>query len=376
MKLLSLSFILTLMLGLGACSKSDDSEEPIPTPTPEPEATRPITIAQYNQVTEGLKDYFPSDEYFYMGAALEASSIDNATDLALLKRHFNSLTAENSMKWSLIQPTEGNFNWTDADKIVEFAQANGMQVRGHTFAWHSQVPEWVFKDGTALASKEKVLERLRTHITAVMTRYKGKIYAWDVLNEAISDGSDVYRPESKWQTICGEDYIFEAFKTARSIDPDAKLFYNDYSATNPTKRDKIYGLLKKLKDENLVDGMGLQSHWNVDYPSNDLITAAFDKYTSLGIKLQITELDVSVYTSDKQTQVAYTADVEKKLTAAYARYFELFKRYKSSITGITFWGIADNHTWLDNFPVKGRKNYPFLFDQNGVPKQCYFKVIE
>jgi endo-1,4-beta-xylanase len=309
-----------------------------------------------------------------MGVAIPPSFIDNQKKTDLIKRHFNSVTAENDMKWSSLQPTEGTFNFTNADKIVAFAQANGMKVRGHCLLWHNQIPSWIFKNGDADASKDLVLQRLRTHITTVVNHFKGKVYAWDVVNEAIDDGSSVYRA-SKWYTICGEDYIIEAFKAARAADPDAKLFYNDYTAIDPTKRDKIYSLLVKLQAQNLVDGMGLQGHWNINYPSNDLIIDAFEKYKSLGLELQITEFDVSVYTSNNDPESLYTADLAFRQAVAYGRFFIAFRSYKNDITGITFWGLADDYSWLDNFPVAGRKNYPFLFDENYLPKQAYFTVI-
>jgi endo-1,4-beta-xylanase len=278
------------------------------------------------------------------------------------------------MKWSSLQPLEGSFNFTNADRIVEFAQENGMKVRGHCLCWHNQIPAWVFMDGSAEASKELVLQRLRTHITTVVNHFKGKVYAWDVVNEAIDDGSSVYRA-SKWYTICGEDFIFEAFAAARAADPEAKLFYNDYSAVNPAKRDKIYDLLTKLKARNLVDGMGLQGHWNISYPSVSLINDAINKYYSLQLEIQITELDVSVYDSDSDPQSDYTGILAQQQTAAYKGFFDVFRIFRDAITGITFWGLADDYTWLDNFPVKGRKNYPLLFDVNLDPKPAYFEVI-
>jgi endo-1,4-beta-xylanase len=331
-------------------------------------------IDEYKQGDEGLKDYYTPDDYFYMGVAIPSSFIDNPEKVNLIKRHFNSVTAENDMKWSSLQPTEGTFTFTNADKIVTFAQANGMKVRGHCLLWHNQIPSWIFKNGDADASKDLVLQRLRTHITTVVNHFKGKVYAWDVVNEAIDDGSSIYRA-SQWYTICGEDYIIEAFKAARAADPDAKLFYNDYTAIDPTKRDKIYSLLAKLKEQNLVDGMGLQGHWNISYPSSSLINDAFNKYKSLDIELQITELDVSVYTSNSDPESAYNDNLAQKQSVAYGRYFLEFRSFKDAITGVTFWGLADDYTWLDNFPVAGRKNYPFLFDENYLPKQAYFTVI-
>jgi endo-1,4-beta-xylanase len=368
MKNFSYTLLGMLYICITACSKSK-SDLPVNT-----EKTRPANLAQYNLVTEGLKNYYTPVEYFNLGTAIKPATLDNPDEVRLIKRHFNSLTAENVMKWSTLQPTEGTFRFDDADKIVAFAQANNMQVRGHTLCWHNQVPDWIFKDGTATASKELVLQRLRTHITTVMTRYKGKIGAWDVVNEAIDDGINTYRG-SKWYAICGEDYITEAFRAARAADPSATLFYNDYSETYPTKRDKIYSLLNKLKGLNLIDGMGMQGHWNINAPTTLLITDAIDKYKSLGIEIQITEFDVSVYPSDSDPQSDYSADLAQKQSIACGRYFTIFRSYKNIITNITFWGLADNYSWLDNFPVPGRKNYPFLFDGNYNPKQAYFTVI-
>lgn len=359
--LLSVSFI-----GVTSCNK----DEP-----PVDENNLQKKIDEYNQGDAGLKDYYTPEEYFYMGVAIPSSFIDNQEKVNLIKRHFNSVTAENEMKWSSLQPTEGTFNFTIADKIVSFAQANGMKVRGHCLLWHNQIPSWIFKDGQATASKDLVLQRLRTHITTIMSHFKGNVYAWDVVNEAIDDGTSVYRT-SQWYTICGEDYIFEAFRAAREADPDAKLFYNDYSEVNATKRDKIYDLLVKLKAEELVDGIGMQGHWNLDYPSNPLLIEALEKYGSLGLEIQITELDVSVYTSNNDPESTYTSDIALRQAAACRRFFSTFRDYKDDITSITFWGLADDYTWLDNFPVVGRKNYPFLFDEYRKPKEAYFAVID
>src|SRR4030042_2622874 len=352
-----LLLLLVCVTGISSCTKEESP------------------LDEYNNSDEGLKDYYTPDEYFYMGVAVSPSIIDNQKKADLIKRHFNSITADNDMKWSNLQPTEGTFTFTNADKIVAFAEANGMKVRGHCLCWHNQVPSWIFKDGQATASKELVLQRLRAHITAVMTHFKGKVYAWDVVNEAIDDGSSVYR-NSQWYAICGEDFIIEAFKAARAADPDTKLFYNDYTAIDPTKRDKIYDLLVKLQAQNLDDGIGLQGHWNINYPSTSLINDAINKYKSLGMEVQITELDVSVYTSNSDPESTYTEVLSQKQLVAYRRYFDAFRTFKDDITGVTFWGLADDYTWLDNFPVAGRKNYPLLFDVNLDPKQAYFTVID
>jgi endo-1,4-beta-xylanase len=365
-KVFLLPLLFVYFIGAASCNNDD---------SPADGEKRPKNIAEYNKCDEGLKDYYTPEDYFYMGVAISPSFIDNQEKVNLISRHFNSITADNDMKWSNLQPTEGNFNFARADKIVAFAEANGMKVRGHCLCWHNQVPSWIFKDGQATASRELVMQRLRTHITTVMTHFKGKVYAWDVVNEAIDDGDSNYR-SSQWYNICGEDYIFEAFEAARAADPDAILFYNDYTAIDPVKRDKIYNLLVKLKARNLIDGMGLQGHWNISYPSNSLINDAISKYTSLGLEVQITELDVSVYTSNSDPQSAYTDNLEQKQTIAYERYFNAFRTFKDAITGVTFWGLADDYTWLDNFPVTGRKNYPLLFNVNLDPKPAYFEIID
>jgi endo-1,4-beta-xylanase len=356
-KVILLLLLSVYLIGVNSCNKDESP------------------LDEYNHSDEGLKDYYTPDDYFYVGVAIPTSFIDNQKKADLIKRHFNSVTAENDMKWSSIQSTEGTFTFTNADKIVAFAEANGMRVRGHCLCWHNQVPSWIFKDGQATASKKLVLQRLRTHITTVMTHFKGKVYAWDVVNEAIDDGNSIYRT-SLWYNICGEDYIIEAFKAARAADPDAKLFYNDYTAIDPTKSDKIYNLLAKLKEQDLVDGIGLQGHWNISYPSGSLISNAFTKYKSLGIELQITELDVSVYTSNSDPESEYTDFIAQKQSVAYGSYFLEFRSFKDALTGVTFWGLADDYTWLDNFPVAGRKNYPLLFDVNLDPKPAYFEIID
>ncbi|MGD9929121.1 MAG: endo-1,4-beta-xylanase [Mangrovibacterium sp.] len=365
-------FLLLVLIGVNglllSCGSSG-SDDPIAPPAEEPEPpknNRPKNIGEYNQTTDGLKDYYTQSGYFDVGVAIEPNALDDAAAVTLMKRHFNSLTAENVMKWSSLQPTEGNFNWANADKIVSFAQANELRVRGHTLCWHSQVPDWIFTEDGQTASKEKVLQRLRDHITAVVGHFKGKVYAWDVVNEAVADDGG-FRA-SNWYNICGTDYIVEAFRAARAADPDAKLFYNDYNATSPIKRNKIYELLELLKSEFLVDGVGLQGHWQLDNPSNSYIRDAFDKYKSLGLVLQITEMDVSTGSAG-----SYTTSVENDQANAYSRYFTKFREYKTDITSVTFWALNDAKSWLNK---PGSPNFPMLFDADYRPKKSYFKVID
>lgn len=361
-----LMFISISILALNISCKKDNPVSPLPKDT---------QLEEYNASTTGLKDFYSPTDYFHMGVAIEPSALENNQAVNLIKRHFNSLTCENAMKWSSLQPSLGTFCFSNADKIVNFAQQNGMKVRGHTLVWHQQVPNWVFTDEGTTVSKETLLARMRSHIDTVVKHFKGKVYAWDVVNEAIDDGSNTYRA-SNWYNICGIDYIIEAFKAARAADPDAKLFYNDYSAINPGKRDKIFALLQILKEQNLVDGIGLQGHWNINYPPDNDITEALNKYKSLGIDIHITEMDVSVYPNNSDPKTAYTTIVESNLNYAYSRFFKILRQYKADIGNVTFWGLTDGHSWLNNWPVQGRDNYPLLFDRSYVPKKAYFSIID
>jgi endo-1,4-beta-xylanase len=237
----------------------------------------------------------------------------------------------------------------------------------------------MFKDSEGkTVSKDVLLSRLKDHIMQVVTRYKDKVYAWDVVNEAIDDDDSKYMRESQWYKICNEEYIEKAFRWAHEADPDAILFYNDYNTEVPAKRDKVYRLLKTLIDNGIpVHGIGLQGHWNLDSPTEKDLRDAIEKYSSLGLKIQITELDVSVYSPNEKDPAynVFTAEREKKQMEKYEMIFRVFRDYKNVITGVTFWNVSDKHSWLDNFPVKGRKNYPLLFDQNLKPKKAYWKVV-
>lgn len=208
---------------------------------------------------KGLKDYYK--DYFPIGVAVAPGSLTGETSAFILKQ-FGSLTAENVMKPDPIHPEENRYFWDDADKIVNYVTTNGMIMRGHTLCWHQQTPAWMFKDAEEKTiSKEVLLERLKDHITQVMTRYKGKIYAWDVVNEAIDDDDSKFLRETNWYNICGEEYIAKAFQWAHEADPAAKLFYNDYNTEFAGKRDRVYRLLKQLLDAGVpIHGIGIQGH--------------------------------------------------------------------------------------------------------------------
>ena len=328
-----------------------------------------------------LKDAY--NDFFPIGVAVAPRSL-TGPDAELIKEQFNSLTPENAMKMGPIHPEPNRYAWQDPDAIVAFAQKNGMKVRGHTLCWHNQTPKWFFTDSTnKQVSREVLLARLKQHINDVVGRYKGRIYAWDVVNEAVPDtGTSIYR-RSKFYEIIGEDYIEKAFEYAHAADPAAKLFYNDYNTESSSKRDKIYQLLKKLKDKNVpVDGVGLQGHWSISEPAKQELEKSIEQFSSLGLMIQITELDVSVHQKEHERREKratdsgeLTAEILEKQAAQYKMLFEVFRKYKSVITGVTFWNVSDKSSWLDNFPVPGRKDYPLLFDQNYKPKKAFDGVV-
>ncbi|CAM4500250.1 endo-1,4-beta-xylanase [Paenibacillus typhae] len=321
-----------------------------------------------------LKDMFADD--FKIGAAVNPPTIRSQEQL--LAYHFNSITAENEMKFESVHPQEEVYTFDQADGLAAFARKHGLAMRGHTLVWHNQTSDWLFTDGAgASVSKELLLARLKSHIDTVVGRYRGQIYAWDVVNEVIADeGPELLRP-SKWLEIAGPEFIAKAFEYAHEADPQALLFYNDYNESHPQKRDKIYTLLKSLLDQGvLVHGVGLQAHWNLYDPALDDIRAAIEKYASLGLQLQLTELDMSLFRfDDKRTDLTSPPPELLELQAErYDGVFRLLREYRQVISSVTFWGAADDYTWLDNFPVRGRKNWPFLFDEQHRPKPAFERL--
>ncbi|WP_080241373.1 endo-1,4-beta-xylanase [Spirosoma rigui] len=328
-----------------------------------------------------LKDAYKN--YFPIGVAVAPRNL-TGPESELIIQQFNSVTPENSMKMGPIHPEENRYNWTDTDAIVDFAQKNGIKVRGHNLCWHNQTPRWFFTDADGKqVTKDVLLARLQKHISDVAGRYKGKIYAWDVVNEAVPDtGSGMYR-KSKFYEIIGEDYIQKAFEYAHAADPTAQLYYNDYNTENATKRERIYQLVKKLKANGVpIHGVGLQGHWSIYEPTKQELEESINRFASLGLKVQITELDVSVYPKEHERREKrptdkseYTPEMVEKQATHYKMLFDVFRKHKNAITNVTFWNVSDKTSWLDNFPVPGRKDYPLLFDQNYQPKKAYAGVV-
>jgi endo-1,4-beta-xylanase len=340
-----------------------------------------------------LKDAFKGK--FLIGTAVDYWGLQRQPSKDIVTTHFNAITPENGMKPMALQPAEGRFTFDDADRLVEFAQKNGATPIGHCLVWHWQTPRWFFqgKDDKP-ADKELALARLRKHIATVVGHFKGKVKQWDVVNEAISDapGGDVLR-QSPWLKAVGEDYIAEAFKAAHEADPDAILVYNDYGIDKKPKREKALKLLKSLIEKKVpVHAVGIQGHWRIGTLDVAEVEEAIKQFAVLGLKVMITELDLSVLPARGQTadisktepggsgMNPYTEglpdDVAKRHAELYAKLFAMFLRHQKDIGRVTFWGVHDGRSWLNNFPVRGRTDYPLLFDRQGKPKACFVAVTK
>ena len=330
----------------------------------------------------GLKDAYK--DYFSIGVAVNMRNISNPEQIAIIKKDFNSITAENDMKPQPTEPAYGQFNWENADKIANFCRSNGIKLRGHCLMWHAQIGEWMYKDEKGdLVSKEKLFQNMKHHITAIVERYKDVVYAWDVVNEAISDGGwqggrrgmgehpSPYR-NSPLYLIAGDEFIKKAFIYAREADPNVLLFYNDYNAADPGKRDRIYNMVKSMKEEGVpIDGIGMQGHYNVYGPSMEDVDAALTKYSTIVKHIHITELDIRA-NQEMGGQLNFSRDggnisqVVKTLQEdQYARLFKVLRKHKDVVDNVTFWNLSDRDSWL------GARNYPLPYDENYKAKRVY-----
>lgn len=356
-------FLLPLIVVAAACSSSNKIKD--------------------GKTEKGLKDHYK--DYFNIGVAVSPQSL-KTDEAGLILSQFNSMTPENAMKMGPIHPRENQYNWAGADSIAAFAKRNNIKLRGHTLCWHNQTPRWFFTDSATgkQITKEVLLKRLKDHITTVVSRYKGVIYAWDVANEVISDKEDEYFRPSLFYQICGEEFVAKAFEYAHAADPDALLFYNDYNEINPVKREKIIRMVKDLQAKGIpIHGIGLQGHWAVNEPSGEQLDKTLGDFSKLKLNMQITELDISVYPKEHTARdrkaadydTAFSAEKEAKQIEVYKMCFELFRKYRENISTVTFWNISDRRSWLDNFPVNRRKDYPLLFDKDLKPKKAFYEVI-
>lgn len=349
-----------------------------------------------------LKDAYT--DAFMMGVAVN-EEVSNGTDAIsqhIIKKQFNSVTPENVMKAEVINPEPGVYNFKSADEYVDFGLKNNLFTFGHTLVWHNQTPAWFFQDENGNPkTTEAQLVRLHEHIKLVAGRYAGKIKAWDVVNEVIeNDGS--YRIETAWVKSVGngDTLVKYAFKYAEQYAPNTELYYNDFNAWRPKKRDGIMRMVRMLQKENIkIDGIGIQGHWGLNYPKNQYIEAAIDSFASLGVKVMITELDVDVLPITKEGQVigvgllhpqyqleefktyldpyqnGLPETEQKALAARYAELFQIFYDKKDKIDRVTLWGLHDGMSWKNSYPLENRTNYPLLFDRNKKPKLAFDTII-
>ena len=339
-----------------------------------------------------LKQAFKGD--FVVGAAINEAQItgqDQRED-ALIESQFNSISPENALKWANVHPQPGKYNFDLTDKYVAFGQKHHMFIVGHNLVWHNQVPDWVFHDEKGnLLDREALLARMKDHIDTVVGRYKGKIQSWDVVNEALNEDGTLR--QSQWYKIIGPDYIEKAFQFAHEADPQVQLFYNDYNLENEPKRNGAVALVKKLQADGIpITGVGIQDHDSLDWPTADQEDATISAFAALGLKVAISELDIDVLphrggpTADVSLKIAQNAalnpyvnglpdPVQQKLATHYADLFRVYLKHRDTVERVTFWGVTDGDSWLNDWPVNGRTSYPLLFDRSGQPKPAFNAVI-
>ncbi|ATH78135.1 1,4-beta-xylanase [Vreelandella venusta] len=353
-----------------------------------------VAMAKALEMT-GLKDVFKDD--FLIGTAISNRTLEtqDAELLALIAREFNTITAENCMKSGEIQPSQGNWNWELADRFMAFGREHNMTVVGHALVWHSQTPSDLFVNASGeQVSRAELERRMETHISTLMERYRGQIHIWDVVNEGIDEGNGWRR--SPWFEIFGNaDYMERAFQIAHEIDPNAQLLYNDYNMHNPEKRAFLVDVLRDYKKRGIpLHGVGLQGHVGLDFPDLEEFERSIVAYAEQGARVHITELEVDALPvawehigaeisdefeySDELNPYADTlpSDVEARLTARYVEVFEMLLRHRDKIDRVSTWGTYDAESWKNDFPVKGRTNYPLLFDRQRKPKAAYHALAK
>ncbi len=333
--------------------------------------------------------------FFSLGAAVNRN---HATEkdregVAIVQQHFSVLTAENDMKWESIQPAEGHFTFSGSDALVSFAKQYDKEVIGHVLVWYLQTPDWVFEDATGNAvSREVLLKRMKEHIFSLAGRYKNDIKGWDVVNEALNEDGSLR--ESRWQQIIGDDYIEKAFEYAAEAAPNAALYYNDYNLFKAEKMDGAIALASRLRAKGIrIDGIGIQAHYSNEPPLEEL-EQSIKKVIDAGLKVMITELDLTVLKFPDEDNVGADITLDfafhdeydpykegiseashRKLASAYIDLFSLFLKYHEHIDRVTLWGVSDKDTWRNYWPMKGRTDYPLLFDRQHQAKDFVDHLI-
>lgn len=331
---------------------------------------------------------------FLFGVAVNTQQVNgvNPVETELIAKEFSTIVAENCMKPQPMQPEENKYKWEDADKLVAFGEKNKQVVTGHCLIWHSQIGRWFFIDADGKdVSPEVLKERMRQHISTVVAHYKGRVLGWDVVNEAFEDNGK-YR-NSKFYQILGKDFIKYAFQFAHEADPNAELYYNDYNVEKAAKCDAIVELVKELRAEGCrIDAVGSQAHMHMNSPTLEDTETSFKKLKAAGVKILITEWDISILPSpydgaNISTGFKYSKEmdpyrdaipdsVQQHWNKRVLDMFGLFLKYNDVVDRVTVWGLNDNTTWLNNFPIRGRKDYPVLFDCNNQPKPVVAEMIK
>jgi endo-1,4-beta-xylanase len=333
---------------------------------------------------------------FLIGAAINQEQFfeRDRRGVSIIAKQFNSITPENVLKWESVHPEPGQYSFESSDRYVAFGEKYRMFIVGHTLIWHSQTPRWVFEDGKgAPVDRQTLLARMRDHIQTVVGRYKGRIKGWDVVNEALDEDGTLR--QTPWMKIIGEDYLVKAFEFAHEADPSAQLYYNDYSLENQAKRKGAIELIKKLKAHSVpVYAVGLQDHDKMDWPTGQQESETIVAFASLGLRVNITELDVDVLPRASQHRGADISlnvelraqlnpyagglpdSLQRSLASRYSELFEVFRRHADVIDRVTFWGVTDGDSWLNDWPVRGRTSYPLLFDRTGNPKPAFYAVTK
>ena len=332
---------------------------------------------------------------FYIGTAMNGFQImgRDTASLELIGKQFNSVVAENVMKSGVIQPREGEFQFELPDRFVEYARQHGMYTVGHCLIWHSQAPRWFFTDDDGNeVDREVLIERMKTHIYTVAGRYRGKIDCWDVVNEAFED--DGSWRENKFYQIVGPEYVELAFRFAHEADPDAELLYNDYSMFHQGRRDAVVALVNDLKAKGIqVDGIGMQAHYGMDYPDYESFEQSIVAFAETGVQVHITEMDISVLPlpdpsvgADVRASFAYQdkmnpypdglpEEVRQAWHDRYLDFFKIFLKHEDKVKRVTLWGVSDRYSWKNNWPIRGRTDYPLLFDRKFQPKPVVSDII-
>lgn len=327
-------------------------------------------------------------KYFLIGVAVDTNFVEGRmpAEEALVKEQFNQVVGENCMKGEENHPEVNRFDFSDGDKLADWATKNGKALIGHCLVWHSQPPKWMFTDADGKpVTREVLIGRMYNHIMTIMTHYKGKVMGWDVVNEAFEDDGS-YR-KSPYYNIIGPEFIELAFQFAHEADPNVELYYNDYSTSKPGKREAICKLIRSLKSKGLrIDAVGMQSHNGYNYPDYAEYEKSLEAFAAEGVKVMVSELDINMLPnpdgfggaeiSQKYELQAkynpYVKGLDKKAQKLFdQRYLDLFKiieRHKDVISRVTFWGVNDGHTWLNGWPIPGRTNYPLLIDRNNQLK--------